>query len=107
MISSYYGPFYILNMSHFSKIKTSLRDLALLQKSLDDLGVRWDENIKSLNGYKSQKCFANLVTQGGTVTTTVSYGCVCTANTVTITALTNAGTTDTTDTSLINYWIAN
>ena len=35
-------------MSHFSKIKTSLRDLALLQKSLDDLGVRWDENIKSL-----------------------------------------------------------
>ena len=48
-------------MSHFSKIKTSLRDLALLQKSLDDLGVRWDENIKSLNGYKSQKCFANLV----------------------------------------------
>ena len=61
MISSFYGPFYILNMSHFSKIKTILRDLALLQKSLDDLGVRWDENIKSLNGYKSQKCFANLV----------------------------------------------
>lgn len=61
MISNYYGHFYILNMSHFSKIKTSLRDLALLQKSLDDLGVRWDENIKSLNGYKSQRCFANLV----------------------------------------------
>jgi len=61
MISNYYRYFYILNMSHFSKIKTSLRDLALLQKSLDDLGVRWDENIKSLNGYKSQRCFANLV----------------------------------------------
>lgn len=61
MISSCYRYFYILIMSHFSKIKTSLRDLALLQKSLDDLGVRWDENIKSLNGYKSQKCFANLV----------------------------------------------
>lgn len=61
MISSCYRYFYILNMSHFSKIKTTLRDLALLQKSLDDLGVRWDENIKSLNGYKSQTCFANLV----------------------------------------------
>lgn len=61
MISIYYRYFYVLSMSHFSKIKTSLRDLSLLQKSLDDLGVRWDENIKSLNGYKAQKCFANLV----------------------------------------------
>ena len=61
MISIYSRQFYVPNMSHFSKIKTSLRDLTLLQKSLDDLGVRWDENIKSVNGYKSQKCFANLV----------------------------------------------
>ena len=52
---------YVLSMSHFSKIKTSLKDLNLLQKSLSDLGVFCDENINTLNGYKSQKCFANLV----------------------------------------------
>jgi len=55
----------------------------------------------------SSQCFANVVTQGGTVTTTVEYGCVCTANTVTITALTNSGTTNASDTSIINYWVAN
>jgi len=51
----------VLSMSHFSKIKTSLKDLNLLQKSLSDLGVSCDENINTLNGYKSQTCFANLV----------------------------------------------
>ena len=48
-------------MSHFSKIKTTLKDLSLLQKSLNDLGVSWDENINTIKGYKSQECFANLV----------------------------------------------
>jgi len=48
-------------MSHFSKIKTTLKDLSLLQKSLNDLGVSWDESINTLKGYKAQECFANLV----------------------------------------------
>ena len=38
----------VLLMSHFSKIKTSLKDLNLLQKSLSDLGVSCDENINTL-----------------------------------------------------------
>ena len=48
-------------MSHFSKIKTSLKDLNLLQKSLDDLGIAWDTNIHTIKGYKDQNHFANLV----------------------------------------------
>ena len=48
-------------MSHFSKIKTTLKDLSLLQKSLNDIGVSWDENINTIKGYKAQECFANLV----------------------------------------------
>ena len=48
-------------MSHFSKIKTSLKDLNLLQKSLDDLGVNWHTDINIIKGYKDQNHFANLV----------------------------------------------
>ncbi len=48
-------------MSHFSKIKTTLKDLSLLQKSLSDIGVSWDESINTIKGYKAQECFANLV----------------------------------------------
>ena len=48
-------------MSHFSKIKTSLKDLSILKKTLTDLGILWDENANTLKGYNSQKCFANLV----------------------------------------------
>jgi hypothetical protein len=48
-------------MSHFSKIKTTLKDLSLLQKSLNDLGVSWDETVSTIKGYKAQECFANLV----------------------------------------------
>ncbi len=42
---------------------------------------------------------------GGTIATTWQYQAVCTANTLTITAITNAGATDTTDTSTINYMV--
>jgi hypothetical protein len=48
-------------MSHFSKIKTSLKDLTLLQKSLHDLGVNYSTEINTVKGYKDQKQFANLV----------------------------------------------
>lgn len=42
---------------------------------------------------------------GGTISTTWQYKAVCTANTLTITAITNTGSTDTTDTSTITYSI--
>jgi hypothetical protein len=50
-------------MSHFSKIKTALKDLDLLTKSLDDLGVQWDSTLTQIKGYKKQNHFANLVIQ--------------------------------------------
>lgn len=46
---------------------------------------------------------AGLVAQGGTSTSVYEYKAVCTANTVTITAVTAAGATVTTDTSIVNY----
>lgn len=48
-------------MSHFSKIKTSLKDLTLLQKSLHDLGINYSNEVNVVKGYKDQKHFANLV----------------------------------------------
>lgn len=55
----------------------------------------------------SSRAIVTLVSQGGTVTTTTAYAGVCTSNTLTITALTNAGATDTSDTSILNYFILN
>jgi hypothetical protein len=48
-------------MSHFSKIKTTLKDLTLLKKALTDLSVNWDTEVKQIKGYKNQTSFANLV----------------------------------------------
>lgn len=48
-------------MSHFSKIKTTLKDLTLLKKALADLSVTWDTEVKQIKGYKNQTNFANLV----------------------------------------------
>lgn len=55
----------------------------------------------------STRAIVTLVSQGGTVTTTINYAAVCTSGTLTITALTSAGATDTTDTSVLNYIIIN
>ena len=48
-------------MSHFSKIKTTLKDLDILKKSLTDLSITWNTDIKTIKGYKNQSEFANLV----------------------------------------------
>lgn len=48
-------------MSHFSKIKTTLKDLTLLKKALTDLSITWDTEVKQIKGYKNQTSFANLV----------------------------------------------
>jgi hypothetical protein len=50
-----------LKMSHFTKIKTTLTDLNLLKKALDDLSIKWDSDVRSMKGYKNQEHFANLV----------------------------------------------
>lgn len=55
----------------------------------------------------SSRAIITFVSTGGTVSTTWQYAGVCTANTLTITALTNAGTVDTSDTSTLNYLIIN
>lgn len=48
-------------MSHFSKIKTTIKDLDTLKKSLTDLAITWNTDIKSIKGYKNQSEFANLI----------------------------------------------
>jgi hypothetical protein len=48
-------------MSHFTKIKTTLKDLTLLKKSLTDLSVQWEDRSQIVKGYKNHITFANLV----------------------------------------------
>ena len=48
-------------MSHFTKIKTTLKDLTVLKKSLTDLSVKWETKSQRVKGYKDQTTFANLV----------------------------------------------
>lgn len=55
----------------------------------------------------SSRAYVTVVSQAGTFTTTVQYKGVCTANTVTVTAVTNAGATDATDTSVVNVEVFN
>jgi lysophospholipase L1-like esterase len=57
----------------------------------------------------SSRAFVTLVSQSGTVTTTVAYEAVCTSNTLTLNAVTVAGTNalNTSDASTLNYFIIN
>mmetsp|Transcript_37944 Transcript_37944/g.119770 ORF Transcript_37944/g.119770 Transcript_37944/m.119770 type:complete len:80 (-) Transcript_37944:243-482(-) len=48
-------------MSHFSKIKTALKDLDLLKQSLNDLAIKWYVKDNIVKGYKDQITFANIV----------------------------------------------
>ena len=48
-------------MSHFSKIQTSLKDLDLLKKSLNDLSIHWEPELNRVRGYKEQTTFPNIV----------------------------------------------
>jgi len=48
-------------MSHFSKIQTSLKDLDLLKKSLNDLSIHWEPELNRIRGYRDQTTFANIV----------------------------------------------
>jgi hypothetical protein len=48
-------------MSHFSQIKTQIRDLSSLQAALDDLGVSWKSGPQPIRGYRGQTYTAEVV----------------------------------------------
>jgi Protein of unknown function (DUF1257) len=48
-------------MSHFSQIKTKIRNLPALQSALTDLGVNWKSGPEPVRGYQGQVRSAELV----------------------------------------------
>ena len=48
-------------MSHFSQIKTQIRDLSSLQAALTDLGVSWKSGPQPVRGYQGQTQTAEIV----------------------------------------------
>ncbi|MFQ3617213.1 MAG: DUF1257 domain-containing protein [Cyanobacteriota bacterium] len=48
-------------MSHFSQIKTQIRDLTSLQQALTDLGVSWKAGPRPVRGYRGQTHEAEVV----------------------------------------------
>ncbi|TAE54550.1 MAG: DUF1257 domain-containing protein [Nostocales cyanobacterium] len=41
-------------MSHFSQIKTQIRNLESLQDALSDLGIDWKPGLREVRGYRGQ-----------------------------------------------------
>jgi len=41
-------------MSHFSQIKTQIRNLSSLQAALTDLGIAWKSGSESIRGYRGK-----------------------------------------------------
>lgn len=48
-------------MSHFSNIKTKIRNLVSLQSALNDLGIQWKSGPQSVRGYQGQVRTAEVV----------------------------------------------
>lgn len=48
-------------MSHFSQIKTKLRNLSSLQLALSDTGIRWQSGPKTVRGYQGDTQTAEIV----------------------------------------------
>jgi Protein of unknown function (DUF1257) len=48
-------------MSHFSNIKTQIRNLEFLKASLTDLGIDWKGENKTVKGYQGQTRTAEVV----------------------------------------------
>lgn len=48
-------------MSHFSQIKTQIRDLSSLQSALIDVGAKWKAGPQSVRGYRGQTRQAEVV----------------------------------------------
>ena len=50
-------------MSHFSKIKTQIRNLASLQAALTDLEIDWKSGPRTVRGYQGQTRTAEVVVE--------------------------------------------
>ncbi|BAQ60657.1 hypothetical protein GM3708_1063 [Geminocystis sp. NIES-3708] len=50
-------------MSHFSSIKTQIRNLASLKVALGDLGIDWKDGPSLVRGYQGQTSQAEIVIQ--------------------------------------------
>lgn len=48
-------------MSHFSQIKTKIRNLQSLQVALSDLGIAWKSGPSEVQGYQGQTQLADVV----------------------------------------------
>ena len=48
-------------MSHFSRIKTSIREIDFLKKSLSNLNLVWEEKEQLIEGYQGETHKVNLV----------------------------------------------
>jgi len=48
-------------MSHFSNIKTQIRNLVSLEAALTDLGIDWKSGPRSVRGYRNQTHNAEVV----------------------------------------------
>lgn len=48
-------------MSHFSQIRTQIRDLSCLQEALSDLEISWKPGPQSVRGYRGQTATAEIV----------------------------------------------
>ncbi|MBD1842283.1 DUF1257 domain-containing protein [Cyanobacteria bacterium FACHB-63] len=48
-------------MSHFSQIKTQIRNLTSLQSALSDLGMDWKSGPRDVRGYRGQTQAAEVV----------------------------------------------
>ncbi|MEO0533445.1 MAG: DUF1257 domain-containing protein [Cyanobacteria bacterium P01_A01_bin.123] len=48
-------------MSHFSYLKTRIRDLKALQSALNDLDIDWKPGPSEVRGYQGQTCTAHLI----------------------------------------------
>lgn len=48
-------------MSHFSQIKTQIRNLSSLKAALNDLGIDWKEGPATVRGYQGQTHSAEVV----------------------------------------------
>jgi hypothetical protein len=52
-------------MSHFSNIKTQIRNIIALQAALTDLGVDWKSGPRDVRGYRGQTRTAEVVIEQG------------------------------------------
>lgn len=50
-------------MSHFSNIKTQIRNLTSLQAALNDLGINWKSGPSPIRGYQGQTRTAEVVVE--------------------------------------------